>query len=157
MLRRGFRIGPYVRTALLSGLLFLASACGGTHMGKLYTVSGQVLLGNQPLGTNNGYVLFKPDADKGNTSSFEPEGVIDEKGNYTLFTQGKKGAPRGWYRVIVTATATPEPVVAGSGRRQRPALRMLVPEKYGQAKTTDLLVEVVETPVSGAYDLKLVN
>ena len=75
-------------------------------------------------------------------------------GKYTLVTNGRKGAPPGWYKVAVTATA-PAELDTKRGPSHHPVPKSLLPAKYGQAKTTDLLIEVVEHPAPGAYDLKL--
>jgi hypothetical protein len=126
--------------------------CGDdSGVGKTYPVAGKVTLDDEPLTAMSGTVLFKPDASKGNTSSFEPVGNLDEQGNYTLNTKGKKGAPPGWYKVIVTATG--EMLPAKGNVHPRP--KSLVPAKYGQDKTTNLFIEVVDDPAAGAYDLKL--
>ena len=66
----------------------------------------------------------------------------------------KTGAPPGWYKVVVTATTTDVNVPPGK-RRDHPRPKSLVAAKYGQAKTSELAVEVVESPIPGAYDLKL--
>ena len=140
-----------------TGLLcvFLASGCGDdSGVGKTFPVSGKVTLDNEPLTAKTTVVLFKPDAAKGNASPFEPAGTVDHQGNYTLLSKGKKGARPGWYKVIVTATEPRDDSPKGP-RRHRPVPRSLVPPKYGQATTTDLAIEVVENPASGAYDLKL--
>jgi hypothetical protein len=130
-----------------------AAGCGGddSGVGTTYPVAGQVTLDNVPLKAEVGNVLFKPDRSKGNDSAFEPVGKIDPEGNYTLSTNGKAGAPPGWYKVIVTAH---------DGKLNRnpnrpPTPTALVPPQYGTPETTDLSVEVVESPGTGAYDLKL--
>jgi hypothetical protein len=129
--------------------------CGDkSGVGLTYPVRGKVTLNGQPLSVESAIVLFKPDTSKGNTSPFEPTGVVDKDGNYAVKTQGKRGAPPGWYRVIVTATdSIAEP--AKDPKKGHPHPRSLVPAKYGLAKTTDLFVEVVEDPLPGAFDLKL--
>jgi hypothetical protein len=133
----------------------LAPACGdGSGVGRTYPVSGKVMLGGAPLTAASTVLLFKPDASRGNTSPFEPSGTVDESGTYTLQTKGKKGAPPGWYKVVVTAYESRPEHVRSPGHG-RPTARSLVPAKYGLEKTTDLAVEVVEKPAPGAYDLKL--
>jgi hypothetical protein len=77
------------------------------------------------------------------------------KAYYTLTTKGKKGAPPGWYKVIVTAREEAAPVHPKLPKQHRPAARSLLPAKYGQVETSGLSVEVVENPAPGAYDLKL--
>src|SRR6516164_7128366 len=94
--------------ALLLAIVGLAAGCGDhSGVGKTYPVTGKVLFNNQPLVADNAVVLFKPDPGKGNTSPFEPSGTVDDDGNYSLLTNGKEGAPAGWYKIIVAATAEP--------------------------------------------------
>ena len=73
---------------------------------------------------------------------------IDAQGHYTLLTRARKGAAPGWYKVAVTA-----------GDRDNPnnpyITHWLVPQKYIDARTSNLAFEVVEKPEPGAYDLKL--
>src|SRR5437588_5719848 len=94
--------GPFFTAFLFTWLAF---GCGDdSGVGKTFPVEGRVTINQEPLTAKSTVVLFKPDAAKGNTSTFEPVGTVDENGNYTLMTQGKKGAPPGWYKVVVTAT-----------------------------------------------------
>ena len=57
----------------------------------------------------------------------------------------RKGAPPGWYKVVVTAYDNPRP---GN-------LKPLISMKYQDAKTTPLEKEVVENPEPGRYDFNL--
>jgi hypothetical protein len=115
-----------------------------------------VTIQNEPLKAKSTIIVFKPDASRGNKSTFEPAGTVDEDGNYTLFTKSRRGAPPGWYRVVVTATEEqPETARAKAPRTHRPLPQSLVPPRYGQAKTTPLQIEVVENPAPDAYDLRL--
>lgn len=142
----------------LSALVFLvpASGCGdASGVGRTLPVSGKVTFNNAPWTANTTIVLFKPDADRGNTSPFEPSGTVDENGTYVLTTKGKKGAPPGWYKVIVIARAEAPPQHPKNLKSHRPVAKSLLPAKYGQEKTSELAIEVVETPAAGAYDLKL--
>jgi hypothetical protein len=135
----------------------LATGCGDEMgVGKTFPVNGRVTLANQPVTATSTVVLFKPDSARGNSSPFEPTGTVDAEGNYTLMTKGKKGAPPGWYKVIVTANEPPSFQTKGP-RLKMPGAKTLVPPKYGQLQTTDLTVEVVENPAPGAYDLKLIR
>ena len=139
----------------LSLLGCLAGGCGDdSGVGKTFPVAGKVTIDNAPLTARSTIVLFKPDASRGNSSSFEPSGTVDAEGNYTLQTRGKRGAPPGWYKVIVTAHDESPPSHPKTPQH-RPAARSLVPAKYGLANTSDLSIEVVENPLPGAYDLKL--
>jgi hypothetical protein len=137
-------------------LALWAAGCGDAGVGRTLPVAGQVTLDGGPLTAASTVILFKPDPAKGNASPFEPAGTVDDRGNYTLATKGKKGAPPGWYKVIVTASEPRADAVKGR-RQQRPAPKSLVPARYGQAETTPVLIEVVENPASGAYDLKLTS
>jgi hypothetical protein len=143
------------RPAFFLLVAVLVCGCGDdSGVGQTFPVRGRITVGSEPLTASTTVVLFKPDAAKGNTSPFEPTGTVDAEGNYTLHTNGKKGAPAGWYKVVVTAAEAPS--FRGKGpRTQMPGAKSLVAAKYGQAKTTDLAVEVIENPAPGAYDLKL--
>jgi hypothetical protein len=133
----------------------LTSGCGDdSGVGKTFPVAGRITINQEPLTAKSTVVLFKPDASKGNTSSFEPIGTVDEEGIYTLVTKGKKGAPPGWYKVVVTATES-SPVHPNNPQGHHPVAQSLVPAKYGHEKTSDLSIEVVENPQPDAYDLKL--
>jgi hypothetical protein len=152
-------LGPFSarRRVLPAAMLCLccAAGCDSSGVGTTFPVAGQVTLDGRPLAAKSATVLFKPDAARGNKSTFEPVGRVDEDGNYELLTQGKRGAPPGWYKVIVTALNEDPKHPSGPHRERRPVARSLVPARYGLAATTDLAVEVVENPAAGAYDLKL--
>jgi hypothetical protein len=132
------------------------TGCGDSSgVGRTVPVAGKVTVDGAPLTAKSTVVLFKPDASKGNTSSFEPTGTVDEDGNYTLKTNGKNGAPPGWYKVVVTAREEGAPVHPKNQKAHRPVARSLLSVKYGKAETSGLSLEVVENPDPGAYDLKL--
>ncbi len=151
-----FAPAPPWRLALSAVLLicFVPSCSDSSGVGKTFPVSGSVILGDKPLAAESAVVLFKPDASKGNSSPFEPTGNVDREGRYNLSTKRKRGAPPGWYKVIVTAVGSSVEYPKGP-KQGHPHPRSLVPAKYGQAKTTDLVIEVVEQPAAGAYDLHL--
>ena len=143
---------PLPACTLLCALL--AFGCGDSRgVGKVYPVTGKITLNGEPLTVTTTMVLFRPDASRGNASRFEPAGTVDADGDYTVFTDGKEGAPSGWYKVIVTATSTE--VQTTHGKRDHPRPKSLLPAKYGRAQTTELAVEVVANPAPGVYDLKL--
>jgi hypothetical protein len=157
------RFGRLSGLALQGVILVLLAATGCSDrsgVGATWPVSGKVTLDGSPLTANTTVILFIPDASRGNGSQFVPSASVDQQVNYTLATKGKKGAPAGCYRVVVTAhegtVVHPqgETQVAGAHAR-RPAVRAIVPGKYGQEASTDLLIEVVEQPADGAYDLQL--
>ncbi len=111
---------------------------------------GKITVHGKPLTT--GAVSFRPDASRGNSSQHHPTGAIDAAGNYELFTVGRRGAPPGWYKVLVFADENQVP-----GESSRPAMpRWLVHVKYTSEQTTDLAVEVVARPAPQKYDLKLI-
>jgi hypothetical protein len=151
-------LAPRIKRALpaasfLAALLVLG-CFDNSGVGKTVPVKGRVTINDEPLSAESATVLFKPDKSKGNASPFEPTGKVEKDGSYSLVTKGKRGAPPGWYRVIVTATdSRPEP--AKDPKRGHPHPRSLVPAKYGQEKTSNLSIEVVESPAQGSYDLKL--
>jgi hypothetical protein len=137
---------------------FPTTGCGdASGVGPTFPVAGKVTFNGAPLTATSTVVLFKPDAAKGNTSSFEPIGTIDADGGYTLKTKGKKGAPPGWYKVIVTARDEAPPAHPKTPKQHRPVAKSLLPARYGQPQTSGLSIEVVENPTPGAYDLKLTN
>ena len=147
------RASDFVFATLLSVLL---SGCGDDGIGTVYPVNGRVLQNAEPFKVKTGYVLLKPDTEKGNNTKFEPAGTIDADGNYTVYTKQRSGAPPGWYKVIVTASgesAKPSP----SQSSTRPLSKSLLSSKYGQEKTTPLSIEVVASPPAGAYDLNVTD
>lgn len=135
--------------ALLLVLSMSGFGSGCAKQETFYPVTGKILFDGQPLtGVGQGSVSFHGDAVQGNDTMHQPTGAISPNGEYELITIGKKGAPPGKYKVIVSAFANrPEegPV----------APRFLLPKKYYSADTTDLSVEVVARPAAGAYDLQV--
>jgi hypothetical protein len=132
---------PPLRVAL-AALLACTVGCWGKTEVPVYPVEGKVTVENVPL--TSGIVGFLPDAGKGNTSRVQTWGTLDEKGEYTVSTEGRAGAPLGFYKVIVIVTTPPEePNVP------------LPHAKYKTVATTDLHIEVTETADKGAYDLHL--
>jgi hypothetical protein len=109
-------------------------------------VSGTVLVGDEPL--TEGYVIFRPDPDKGNKSLHEPRGAIDKQGHYKLITgNDTPGAPQGWYKVGVVAQKT------GTERHGPPVY--LISKKYADPNASGITIEVVKEPAPSAYDLKV--
>ncbi len=141
-----WRRSTFLLLAVVGGLVWVTSGCVGSGP-KLAPVSGRVTVGNKPL--TSGWVTFKPDKAKGNTFGGEAVGQVNEKGEYTLQTNGQPGAPLGAYKVIVTATA------ATTEDNTKPPTKSLVNTTYAFAETTPLEKEVVDQPAPGAYDLKL--
>src|SRR5262249_22805146 len=128
--------------ALVVWVALSAAGCG--QEAKLVPVTGHVTLDGAALSA--GSVLFVPDETKGNNSQVSPRGMIDSQGNYELFSDGKKGAPAGWYKVVVSLTS---PGIAPPPKGPTMDFKFQHPER------TDLAIEVVPQPQPGAYDLKL--
>jgi hypothetical protein len=104
-------------------------------------------MGTAPL--NTGAVNFYPDAAKGNKDGNVYVSQIDEQGQYKLFGGGKEGAPAGWYKVTVNASAPPKP------NQPYAVTQPLVDEKFTKVDFTPLAVEVKPDAPPGAYDLKV--
>jgi hypothetical protein len=132
----------------------LTIGCAKSDLGQTYPVRGMVSFEGQPLTAKSTTILLKPDVAGGNLSPIEPNGIVDESGQYKVITQGQGGAPPGRYKVIVTAYESP-PVHHKRPGEGRPTPVTLLPAKYGLAETTPLAIEVVANPAPGAYDLKL--
>jgi hypothetical protein len=130
-------------SAFLVFLLFvpLLFGCSGN-----VPVSGKLTVDGQPLSNVKGSILFIPDKDKGNSSTAEPKGVIDEQGNYTLTTDGKPGAPPGKYKVVINVGESTIP------DNTKPTIsKSPIDPKYSSVAKTDLVVEVP----AGPFDFKL--
>ncbi len=140
-------IGLRARRRLLVPGLFLlglfACGCGGTR----HPVAGRVLLNGKPLEGAEGSVVLKPDAVKGNKTKAASYAKLQADGSFTVETDGKPGAPAGWYKVIVTATKP--------GANPNEDTPLVVPARYATEADTPLSVEVVASPEPDCYDLKL--
>lgn len=110
-------------------------------LGHVVPVSGEVIVGDEPL--EEGTITFIPDPAKGNNSRWYATGKI-ERGVYELETAGVKGAPPGWYKVILA----PFTLLRG-----RPPL--LFDRRFGNPDRTPLSIEVVEPPDRKSYDFKV--
>src|SRR5438067_250578 len=91
----------------LLSLCLLAPGCSKGGNEKLVPVVGTVTVNGEPLTV--GSLAFHSDASKGNTSKSEPAGTIDGAGKFKLVTNGRDGAPTGWYKIVVVATAPIDP------------------------------------------------
>jgi hypothetical protein len=138
------------------GLLMGLFGCGKAEL-PLYPVAGKVLVGEKVV--TEGTVSFRPDAERGNKTMHQPVAAIHEDGRYELQTNGKPGAPPGWYRVLVLAdnfrVVDPPPSPVWPNYPEGFLPKPLVNERYLYFHTTDLLVEVVEDPGKDAYVLRL--
>jgi hypothetical protein len=127
--------------------VLLSSGCGGE---KLYSVSGKVTVGDQPL--TAGMVSLTPDTSKGNKGSAGPIGPIKSDGTYSLTTEGKTGAPAGWYKVCILPGMPSMGTDLKPDGKAPPMPKLGINPKYGNPSTTDLVVEVKAS--GGPYDLK---
>ena len=120
------------------GLLILAG-CGSRV--KVVPVEGKLTLTDgQP--SPSGHVVFAPiEMDPNVPRSLAPEGIIRKDGSYTLFWNGKPGAPVGKYRVVFQGSLDKRWSV--------------IPAEYFNPEKSPLEVEVVENKPEGGYDLKV--
>jgi hypothetical protein len=134
-----------------------AAGCGKPAL-KLAPVSGKILVGDKPL--TFGSVQFRADISRGNRSMEVPVASVQPDGSFELLTGTRKGAPLGWWKVLVIADnfqvfdppPSPNwPLFPDGWEPPKP----LVHQRYLTVPTTDLTVEVVEHPGAGAYVLKL--
>jgi hypothetical protein len=103
-------------------------------------VEGKVTLGGKRL--VGGTISFIPL--EGEPNAPRPEGIIDDRGNYSLKTAGKDGAPAGEYRVIVTTS--------GADKTQDEVFD----SRYSHTENSPLKREVTESAPAGTYDIELV-
>jgi hypothetical protein len=130
---------------LVFGLFLLSfAACSRDPVGRTVPVNGKVTVDGKAL--KQGSVAFWPNKDKGNNSPFEAGGQIGEDGSYEMFTKGKPGVPPGHYKVTIMAQSTADSTNPTKAK-------LLVPEKYTVKESTPFLIEVVENPAAGAYNL----
>jgi hypothetical protein len=136
----------HIRASLCLALLTAALGCAG---GSAVPVEGQLTVAGKPPG--NATVTFVPDPTKGNTAPFPhfPLGTTDAQGRYRLSTAGVTGAPPGWYKVMVRATAPADP------KRPYAVPRSIIDKASSSPETTRLSVEVKADAPAGSYDLKL--
>jgi hypothetical protein len=134
------RFGSFV----LAGLLVATAGCGGR---ELVRVSGKVTVDGAPLST--GRISFIPDAAKGNKAPVACVGQIGANGQFDLFTTGVqgsdngKGAPAGWYKVILM------------NKFNSTELDDKVDPIYFNEATTPLSIEVTSKPPPGSYEIKV--
>jgi hypothetical protein len=121
------------------------AGCNSRPTEKLVPVSGRALVDGKPVPAGN--ITFYPDRTKDNKTGHQPMGIIEANGRYELFVPvGRKGAPEGWYRVVVYAVDDPQP-----GKPNK----YFVAKDYADVETTPLRVEVSASAEPGRYDLKL--
>jgi hypothetical protein len=128
------------------------AACGRDASDDLVPVEGRITLDDEPL--TLGSISFRPDPSRGNKTKQHPTGTIDFQGNYKLYTVNKRGAPPGWYKVLIFAYQPAEDAKPTKGAMP-PVTKALIPEKYSDPRKTDVNVEVVKGDHPGPYDIKL--
>jgi hypothetical protein len=154
-----FRVGSF--TALVFGVVWLAGCT--PPPAPCFAVSGKVTLQKKPLTSGN--IRFIPDSGKGNNSKESAFGFIDHDGSYTLTTNGRDGAPLGWYKVSVDPLGMPKEFPPSAGntpivipKKESPGAASKGPPinpKYKSAETSGISVEVKENASPGAYDIEL--
>lgn len=141
----------------VAGAALILTGCGPAAV-KLYPVVGRVVVENQPV--PSGSIQLRADPSRGNTSHEVPVGTILPDGRFELTTGERKGAPAGWWKVVVVADnfrvfdPPPSPVWPKFPEGWEPP-KPLVHARYLSAGTTDVSVEVVAEPDEDAYLLKL--
>lgn len=135
---------------LCVALVVVGAGCGGSGGGgagyaelKLAPVAGVVLVNGQPV--ENPVVTFFPEKGASGT------GVGNEKGEFSIRTNGSKGAPVGKCKVTVTASSGNE-IPPSDGNEMKIKVKAKVPAKYSKADTTDLIIDV---PEAGNENLKI--
>ena len=136
------------------GAMLSLPGCSGSKELPLVPVSGTLKLEGKPLPV--GWITYYADEAKGNTLALIPLAEIHKDGRYELTTNGKPGAPPGFWKVVVAATLDPIPIRPPppvNGKPWQP--NWLTHDKYTKPETTDLRVEVIENPAAGRYDFDL--
>ena len=142
----------YLRAASFVALVTVIAVTVGCKEppAPTFPVSGKVTY--QKKGLPSGTVIFTPDAAKGNKSKESPFGMIGPDGTYSLTTNGRDGAPLGWYKVAVNPQSMPKEMPPlGQPMPNPPAIN----PKYQKADTSGISIEVTDPPKPGAYDIEL--
>ncbi len=106
-------------------VLFLTGCGGGSDRDATYSVKGKVIYKGSPVTQAN--VMFVPE--HGRPAS----GTSDDQGEFILTTYSNgDGAPSGEHQVLVTKLEPASPNDPYATRKS------LVPEKYGELKTSPL-------------------
>lgn len=130
----------------LSLALLACLACGGTQR-KLYPVRGKVLVDGKPA---EGAVVALYAQDTSQPMAQFPRGHVKADGSFTIGTYDSgDGAPPGDYKVAIV-WMDEDPEILPNGR-----FATKLPDKYSNATTTPLSVQVREGPNDlAAYELK---
>lgn len=131
---------------LVVALSIVVTSCSNDAGGaKLVPVKGKITVGDQPL--KRGSILFRLQSPAGNAP--EPYGSIEPDGSYTMYTNNKPGAPIGKYYAIIEASEEIDP------SKPSATPKSLIDAKYADAANKLISIEVVESPTSSQYDIKL--
>ena len=124
--------------ALLLPVALLGCGGGGgaAEEWKLAPISGVVKLKGTPM--ENPVVTFIPD--KGPSAI----GIGNEKGEFTLRTNGSKGAVVGKCKVTVTTSGGVAAIPPSDGNEMKLVKKAKLDNKYANPDSTDLIVEVPE-------------
>jgi hypothetical protein len=119
---------------LTAGLVLCVTGCGGPSLPKTIAVSGKVTYKSKPLdGAAVGFI-----ATKGPSAS----AVTDANGAYKLTTyKNGDGAVPGEYAVTITKVIDPNPGASYLDPNSA-KLKSLIPEKYGEIKTSGFTAKV---------------
>jgi len=133
-------LGVLVLIALpLGGLFWLLQS--STDNGELVTCLGTVTYKGQPV--SSGYV--QTGRQHANSQEVGALGILDKDGHFELTTNGEPGARLGRHRVAVmvfTRDQVPQP---------------LVPRRYTDLKTTNLVIDIQIDTTKNSFELVLEN
>src|SRR5207248_3050998 len=141
---------PRCRPLRLLVACCLLGAAGCTKSEVLFPVSSKVFNGGTPL--TAGVVRYIPEG--GEKLAGQSTGTIRPDGSYTLYTNGKAGAPPGKYKVTVSTMVPPGPEVTID---DKPHSGPTINRKYLSPESSGLTREVVADPAPDQYDLKLLK
>ena len=131
------------RLFTLLACLSLVFGCGGDA--SLIPVEGKATADGQAL--TKGTVRFVPDTSKGNSAPHEPIGEIGSDGSYKLTTNGKPGAPAGWYKVGIASSEVPD--------SSKPnATKSYVASRFNDPQKSGISVEVAASSTPDKYEIK---
>lgn len=125
--------------------LLLFVGCGQSGP-KRVPVNAQVTLDGAPF--SGGVLSFAPDLSKGNKNNMAGIGPVKD-GKYTLRTlairgsESGPGVPLGWYKVYLDTTLSGE--------------NLKIAERFTDANRSPIVIEVVENPAPGTYDIKFTS
>lgn len=133
--------GHVVKNSMcLIAVVLSLSGCG-RNSGNFAEVKGKVLLDGKPL--TIGSVITLPKQGRG------ARGTIDSAGEFSLSTADLgTGASVGTHHVAVVAVEQPD----SANFNPEAPVRSLIPQRYGHAETSGLIIEV---PPQGVSDVVL--